>query len=162
MMRNTGGSSAVLMAKLFALIVIASGVGPFFDLAVWPTSSEVEQGFRESIVSLLWPTKILALGAPSLSKVNVALLALTNSVLYLLVCGLSIVAINNLRASSRYAFQMFLVIPILFEAWFAGFDLSFYDWPAFLIALIFYGALGYVASRIFGEKEPAKLQSERG
>ena len=156
MTRDIPTFSAVSTAKLLALIVFASGVGPFLDWTVWPTSKEVEQGFREGVVNLLWPTKILALGAPSLSKGSVALLALTNTVLYLVLCGLSIVAITGLRVPSRYAFQLLLAIPVLFGAWFSGFDLRFYDWPAFLTALIFYAALGYAASRVFGTARPVK------
>jgi hypothetical protein len=154
MTRGASAFSTVSTAKLLALVVMASAVGPMLDWMVWPTSKEVEQGFYEGIVNLLWPTKILALGAPSLSSANVALLALTNTFLYFLVCGLSIVAIAALRMPSRYAFQMFLVIPILFGAWFAGFDLHFYHWPAFLVALIFYAALGYVASRTIAARSP--------
>ncbi len=87
MTRGAAAFSAVSTAKLLALVVLASAVGPLLDWTVWPTSKEVEQGFREGIVNLLWPTKIPALGAPSLSRANVALLALTNTLLYFVACG---------------------------------------------------------------------------
>src|SRR5712691_2758301 len=63
----------------------------------------------ENLVNLLWPTKFLALGTPTLSVGGVIVLALTNTILYALIGGLAVATITILKIRPRYAFQLLIL-----------------------------------------------------
>ena len=139
-MNGKGASSSRSLWKVVLVIATASLVGPLLAWALWPPSSHTGSAgdYAENLVGLLWPTKILALGTPELGILGKIVLLLTNSVLYLASGSLSVAAMRVFKIRPRYAFQFLITIPVVFQLWFAGFDLQFVQWGVFIPAAIFY------------------------
>jgi hypothetical protein len=112
-------------------------------MASAPTGS-----FAESLLNLLWPTKFLALGTVEMNFGANAEIWLANAILFLSAGGLSMLAVLYLKVPSRYAFQLLVLIPILTELWFSGFDPRFIEWAPLAVATIFYSGLGACAAAV--------------
>jgi hypothetical protein len=133
------------LLKAIVFLNIASFIGPLLAWVFWPPSSHMDWAgsYMDSLVRLLWPTRILALGTTESSIGANLALVLTNTALYLTVSGLAAAATSALKARPLYAFQLLTVIPIFFQLWFAGFSLRFVQWAALVPAILFYSAVGF-------------------
>ena len=144
--------------KLTLLGLLASLVGPLLAWSYWPPSSHGGQigDFVNDLVNLLWPTKILALGSTELTLSSVTILLFSNTLLYYIVFSFAEAFVIILKVRPIYAFQILLAVPVVFQLWFAGFDLQFIEWAPFIDALLFYCTIGILASLVTGVTSSTK------
>lgn len=152
---------SLLLAHLWRLTLLgllASLVGPLLTWAFWPPSSHGGPvgDFVKDLVNLLWPTKILALGLTELTLSAVTILLLTNTFLFYMVFIFSEAFVVVLKVRPTYAFQLLLAVPVVFQLWYAGFDLKFIEWTPFIVALLFYCTIGILASLVTGATSSTK------
>lgn len=157
-MKKIKSISLAHLWKLTLLGFLASLVGPLLTWAFWPPSSHGGQAgdFVKDLVNLLWPTKILALGSTELTVGAVTILLLTNTFLYYIVFSFSEAFVIILKVRPTYAFQLLLAVPVVFQLWYAGFDMQFIEWAPFIVALLFYCTIGILASLVTGVTSSTK------